>query len=319
MDKGVNNRMGQETPRTHIGRLLAEQAEQSIPDNLDLWPAIRRRLQTTGVQAPESRTHRQLPQRSRRNLDQVSLDKENDMPRFPQSIPHQMDLLENRSRFRAAMQFIGATAAMVAVALVLVAVFRGDGESDDGSTSTGASPDAATASSTAILPTPDSTGVYQDVTFVQARAIVPYLLVMPDPVPLQLEEPTIRIVTSPPASDGRENHVVRMSFDLKDTVAQPTATPDLMKSIGFTQSMGVFDPTMIGSDAETITAEIGGSDVNKTTATYRSGDPIVIYWWTSDGVQRQVEAVIQGGITEGLVEQLVVAILEASPSPPASD
>ena len=41
-------------PKTPVGRILAEQARQAIPDNLDAWPEILSRLQSEGLVEPES-------------------------------------------------------------------------------------------------------------------------------------------------------------------------------------------------------------------------------------------------------------------------
>jgi hypothetical protein len=198
------------------------------------------------------------------------------------------------------------------VLALLVLAFSGCGGGDSvGLARTATSGGRGSETETEILPTPDAQGGYANLTFEQAQAIVPFLLSLPANVPAELGAPQISVSTAPTGSGGEGNYVTAMLFQVHGSGETGNQSDDPLEGgIVFVQSLGVFDPSAIASDASTTIREINGAPVNRTTGTYRSGSPIVIYWWERDGVERNVAAVLQGDVTERLVEEFVGGIIQ---------
>jgi hypothetical protein len=161
------------------------------------------------------------------------------------------------------------------------------------------------------IPTPDDMGVYRDLTIEQAQAIVPFDVLVPAIMPDGLEEPTISVIESPELATGERNdrYCVEMYVELFGDESP-------RQSVLFMQMNGSGNAPNV-PDARTTTITINGVEVNRTTGTNASGDPLLVYWWERDSIHYQLIARTVGDLTPALVEQLLIAIL--TPAAPTAD
>lgn len=167
----------------------------------------------------------------------------------------------------------------------------------------------ATPARESALPTPDVTGTYRDLTIDQAQQLVPFPLVMPNPIPTGIGEPDIMVSESPPIATGGRIYRVESYFGL-------TGDETPQQSVLYLQTNRA--PTNAPAE-ESTTLAVNDQQVQKSVTERLDTLPVAVYWWeTDDGMYRQVIAQIEGGVTVPLIEELVAAIVSAS-SPTAAD
>jgi hypothetical protein len=232
------------------------------------------------------------------------------------------------------LQFALAAVAFIAVGALLALIFGSGSEDSESQPGVGGSPEAtatamvaatATPSETAtsapatatvadqepsVVPAPDENGMYRDITLEQAQAIVPFEIVVPERVPVGLEPTGFNLVSSPPLADGSRRYTVQTWFALSGEESS------LHHSIQFEQEQNRL--TLDMPNAETTTTTINGIAVDRIVGTNAGGDPLLAYTWRDNGVSFMILAALEGDLTSGLVESLVLAIL-VPPGPTADE
>jgi hypothetical protein len=238
------------------------------------------------------------------------------LPVLPPREAQPMMLAEPQSRRRQWIEFALGAAAIVLVGVLLVAIFRGLGEDPASQPGISASPEptpAATATATIeltpqVAPTPDEMGMYRGITLEQARAIVPFPVLVPGVVPEGLDAPEITVVESPPLATGGRTYRVEMFFGVSGSEAP-------RRSIQVLQ----LDPRgTLGTlpDGESTPITFNGVAVERRSGTNAAGTPLLAYYWRTDEAQYQVFAMLEPPVSEYLLEQLVIAILTPEATTP---
>lgn len=155
-------------------------------------------------------------------------------------------------------------------------------------------------------PTPDSSGLYRFTTIDQARQIVPFPVVVPEPMPVQFEmtgvlaQAALNLAT-PGVFDYALPEIVTITFAMLDGKTPPPGIQLIQTPIGDGESPELW--------AATITIEdLGTRSITKTVGTNGSGTPLVIYSWKQQGINLQLVSVVGSDVTEEDLAQLVAAI-----------
>lgn len=212
------------------------------------------------------------------------------------------------------LQIALAAVAFIAVGILLALVFGSSNDDPSSQPGAGGSPEAtATATSTATiaaiaradtpvssaLPTPDEMGMYVDITLEQAQAIVPFEIVVPEPVPDGFDAPSITVIEAPRVS-GEPNFRVELSFGLAGDESPA-------QSVQFLQRTSPPPITEVPEGA-TPMGTFNGINVFETTETNASGDPLITYQWQHNDVGYLLVARTVGDLTPELLDDLLFAV-----------
>jgi hypothetical protein len=218
---------------------------------------------------------------------------------------HMLTRLQRTGRHdRSQWLELAAVLAVVLVAVVALAVFRGQSDSPP---QHGGAPPLPTATATVsptptpeavvTLPTPDIGGMYRNVTADQARALVPFALQLPAHLPDEFAAPVISV--SETVQEGRAESTWAVTLMLA-LAADPATEP-----VEYVQTSA--DPVNPPAGRST-TIELAGETITRTVVEVPGGRPLLIYSWQSDGVFRSVSALTDDSLPVSLVDRLVSAI-----------
>lgn len=157
---------------------------------------------------------------------------------------------------------------------------------------------AASPEGDSALPTPEASGIYRGVTFEQAQKLTPFTLVLPDPAPDELGDPSF-LVNGPPA--GHQGNIYRV-----DAYFPGNESGADWQTLIFTQMNSGL--TVSDSRMDITTIVINGRDVQRGVSESADGIARHSYWWEQDGVSYLIMARLDTGITEQTIEDFVAAI-----------
>jgi hypothetical protein len=223
-----------------------------------------------------------------------------------------------RTRLRQQwLQFALAAVAFIAVGVVLALIFGsgaddqetrpGVGGSPEATATTAATPTATVAPSTAttgsqepsVLPTPDAMGMYPGITIELAQAIVPFEILVPEPVPDGLDAPFITVIEAPQMS-GEPNYRVELSFGL-------TGDESPAQSVQFVQRASPPPMTEV-PEGMTPLGTFNGINVFKRSEPNAAGDPLITYQWQHNDVGYLLVGRTVDDLTPELLDDLLQAI-----------
>jgi hypothetical protein len=189
-----------------------------------------------------------------------------------------------------------------------------------------ATPWFETPSATPAVPTPDSSGWYDGLTFAQAQRVAPYRLVQPTWVPAYLEagrtSATVLNITEvqpqPPATEPPASgpvQVVQLTFFGRALDSEDWVFISELKQGTPIGPLGGTGPAP--STTTTMTITIAGQPVTRTTWGFATPVPIspqdgfnARYVWTDHGTTFQLAAFVDAPLTEQDVEHMIASMVE---------
>lgn len=150
-----------------------------------------------------------------------------------------------------------------------------------------------------VLPTPDAMGMYPGITLELAQTIVPFEIVVPEPVPNGLDAPFITVIEAPQVS-GEPNYRVELSFGL-------TGDESPAQSVQFVQRASPPPMTEVPEGATPL-GTFNGIEVFQRSEPNAAGDPLITYQWQHNDVGYLLVGRTVGGLTPELLDDLLQAI-----------